>query len=50
MGDTYFLQATIETENCIVKVFRPELDEAETARRMKQIRLAAENLLKSVRT
>jgi len=44
----YILERTIETENCIVRVHRPELDEAEHNRRMKQIRMAAENLLKSV--
>lgn len=48
--EQYILERTIETENCIVRVFRPELTAEETARRMKRIRAAAENLLKTVRT
>ena len=48
--EQYILERTIETENCIVRVHRPMIDEAERQRRMRQIRMAAENLLKTVRT
>lgn len=48
MAETYILERTIEAKNCIVRVHRPELTEEEHGRRMRQIRKAAENLLRSM--
>ena len=46
--DEYMEPTVYEYPNAIVRVYRPILTEAERARRMKEIRKAAEALLKSM--
>lgn len=45
--DTYGEPQIFEYPNMIVRVYRPILDDAERARRMKQVERAATALLKS---
>jgi VIT1/CCC1 family predicted Fe2+/Mn2+ transporter len=45
MKDTYKEIRTFRYENAVVRVYRPELTEEETARRMKAIHKAAADLL-----
>lgn len=46
---TYKEVQVFESPNAIVRVYRPELTEEERARRMKELRKAAEALLKGER-
>lgn len=46
---TYKEVLVIESSKAIVRVYSPELTEEERARRMKQVRKAAEALLKGAR-
>ena len=44
--DTYYDPIVMQDENCIIRIYRPILDDAEREKRMKRIRKSAAELVK----
>lgn len=46
--DEYYLDRVIESENAVVRVYRPVLTEEERARRMEEFKKVVERFMKAV--